>query len=243
MKSHLPVFFMIVAVAVAAAQSVTIGTNAYPLAFEDSSLPAANRQRLAADLTEAFAFAPSLEALIYTNAASSLFGKLKPCSQTGVYTETQLRKGLRATVVSNSVSLSVSRTLSDEHATRLARFQLSEASLAQLGVKLAQVNSGAFTNLSLQAKLDFFWPPITAPTNPAPAQIAEAEEVLFSQVRDRKLYPPSLFRLQKLEMKNGAPAPVWGWCPVTSRDGEVISGSAVPVELVNGEWRFGFMEL
>lgn len=220
-------------------QSVAVGTNLLPLAFEDAGLPQATRERIAADLSEAFEWAAGPEEAFETD----------PTAETGVghvrepfdlSIPSDLWDGACLTNGVDGLRCRVAKTLSDAHAARLAAFSGFDAQLDALRTRIRAANADGFDALSVQEKADFFWRGGTVPANPTQEQTAAFGNEIVPLLRDYVVHPPSLFRLEEGKTMDGETATLCGWCVFVPRAGTGRTIRAVPVGLVGDQWKFYF---
>ena len=221
------------------AQSLIVGTNSVPLIFEDTNLPQVNRVRLADDLCEAFEWAATLgDAFELVPNAPLGFGHVRePFDMT---MPSDLWDGLCLTNQEGTVSGFVIRTLSDAHAARLSRFAGHFMDIVSLRDRVITANEAGFDSLTLQEKADFFWHGGTVPAYVTPEQQTAFETQIVPMLRSYIVYPPSLFRMDGPQTADGDIASLVGWCVFVPRTGTNGSITAIPIGLVNGQWKFFF---
>lgn len=221
------------------AQSLTLGTNTVSILFEDDGLPAANQNLIAADLTEAFGWADSLQTAFETAPGAPLgFGHVREPFDMAMPSD--LWDGICLTNTPSGLRCLVTRALSGAHATRLAQFSGHFADIVALRARVDAANSADFNSLPLQEKADFFWHGGTVPENVTPEQRAAFETQVIPMLRNYIVHPPSIFRLSGSQVADGDTATLVGWCVFVPRSGTNAKIEAVPVGLVNGQWKFFF---
>lgn len=240
MMPRLSLFLYIVLSGVSAfAQTLTIGTNRIDLVFEDTSLPEVNRNRIADDLSEAFEWAATLPDAFETSPDAPLgFGHVREPFDMAMPSD--LWDGLCLTNANGTVRCRVMRTLSDAHATRLAGLAGHFQDIVALRGRVEAANGAAFDTLTLQEKADFFWRGGIVPENVTPEQRASFETQIVPMLRSYIVHPPSLFRMDGAQTVDGDIATLRGWCVLVPRPGVNAAITAVPIGLVNGQWKFFF---
>ena len=221
------------------AQSLVVGTNSIPLVFEDTSLPQVNRVRLADDLCEAFEWAATLgDAFELASNAPLGFGHVREPFDMAMPSD--LWDGVCLTNQEGTVSGFVTRTLSEAHAARLSLISGHFLDIVSLRDRVITANEAEFDTLSLQEKADFFWRGGTVPDNVTPEQQTAFETQILPMLRSYIVHPPSLFRMEGPQTVDGDTATLRGWCVLVPRPGTTGSITAVPIGLVNGQWKFFF---
>ena len=224
------------------AQTMRIGTNDFPLVFEDTSLSETNKTLLAFELTEAFAFGKTPSDIFETRFdGEDEFGQIVDPHQSCTYAFTSLEE-LFFQKDNDIVSCHVPVEVSCDFTNRLETFKDYSAAIQGLREKIQTVNSAVFTNLSLQEKVDCFWPAITVPDNVTQEQVNHFETQIVPLIRNYTIYPPSIFRLHPELTIRGDTALLWAYCHVTPKPGVEGSDTTVPVGYVGGKWRFFFSE-
>ncbi len=222
-----------------AAQSLAIGTNSVPILFEDPAIAITNRNLLAADLSEAFEWADSLSAAFETAPNVPLgFGHVREPFDMAMPSD--LWDGVCLTNTADGIRCFVTRVLSAAHAARNAQFSGNGADIAALRERIRVANSVGFDSLPLQEKADFFWHGGTVPENVTPEQQAAFESQIAPMIRRFIVHPPSIFRLGGAQTADGDTATLVGWCVGVPRPGVNAETTAIPVGLVNGQWKFFF---
>ena len=220
-------------------QTITVGTNSLELVFEDPTLPQTNRVRIAADLMEALDWASNLNDAFAVGGNAPLgFGHIREPFDMAMSSD--LWNGVCLTNTADGLRCRVTRELSDGHARRLASYSGREAQIAALRTRISAVNTNSFDSLSIQEKADFFWRGGTVPANLQPEQAAAFENEIVPMIRGYVIHPPSIFRLEGQKTIDGDTAVLCGWCVFVPRPGSGNTICAVPVGLVNGEWKFYF---
>ncbi len=224
-----------------AGPDLVVGTNRYEIVFEDAALPVVNRTRFASDITEAFSFESDPSNVFQmAETEDAYFGELKDGRYSSLYSFTEIWEGISLTNDAGTVKCYAAKLLTDDHAGRLARFASFATELQELDDLIGILNDGSFTNLSLQAKMDCFWPAVTVPANPTPEQLAEADDKLFSVLRTYVVSTPSIFRLESSRTSGGVTAALCGYCPFVPKEGNSDPCMYIPIGYVDGKWRFFF---
>jgi hypothetical protein len=148
--------------------------------------------------------------------------------------------GVCFTNIDDRVKCFVTDALSVTYTNQVARFGAYSQELQSLRELISMINSDSFTNLTLQAKADFFWHGGTIPVDVTQEQIEAFETEIIPLLRNYTIYPPSIFRLDGPMTADGDAAPLYGWCIFVSKQSNPRDISAAPVGYVAGKWRFFF---
>ena len=217
--------------------SFQIGTNIVEVTFSDSELQAWTKTALCAELQRVFAFASSTTDVFQEEIEGGV--KLKRMSLE-TYPES-ISNGTLSFCCSNSVNeCLVSKTLSNVFMEKAAMVLVYTNSVSTLETMIGTINSESFTNLTIQAKLDMFWPPNTVQGQPSQETLSELETVLFSQVRGNTLFMPSLFGIANgFELADeNVSCSLFATCVAKDKTTGLIK--TYPIGYVNGKWRLFF---
>lgn len=217
--------------------SFSIGTNTVQVSFANSALSMTSKTALCAELHKAFAFASSPSEILLENNGGAFKLKRMPLdilpkaisSETLSFTQT------------NSVYMClVSLALSEAYEEKAAMLQDHPDAIPLLDTMINAINSESFTNLTIQAKLDMFWPPNTIQSQPPKAILDELDSVLFAPVRSNVLYVPSLFAIEigfALADENVS-CSLYAHC--VAKDKQTGRIQPYPVGCIHGKWRLFF---
>jgi len=217
--------------------SFQIGTNIIEVTFADSQLQVGTKTAMCTELQRVFAFASSTTDVFQEEIEGAL--KLKRMSLE-TYPES-ISNGTLNFCRSNSVNAClVSGTLSDAFTEKAAMLSEHTNAVSALETMISTINSESFTNLTIQAKLDMFWPPNTVQGQPSQETLSELETVLFSPVRANTLFMPSLFGIANGFELAGENVSCSLFTTCVAKDKTTGQIKNYPIGYVNGKWRLFF---
>ncbi len=217
--------------------SFQIGTNTVEVTFVDPLLQAGTKSATCFELQRVFAFALSLSAVFYDEIEGVVQLKRMPIE---TYPESISNDTLSFSYSNAVYVCHVSKVLSDVLTQKSAMLLSDTNAVSSLETVISTINSDSFTNLTLQAKLDMFWPPNTIQGQPSEDTLSDLETVLFSPVRANTLFMPSLFGISsgfELTDENAA-CSLFVTC--VAKDKTTGQIKTYPIGYVNGKWRLFF---
>lgn len=217
--------------------SFQLGTNIVEVTFADSLLQAGTKSVLCIELEKVFAFV-LLPSTIFQEEIGGII-KLKRMSLE-TYPESISDATLSFSRSNTVYECFVSKALSNIFTEKSVMLLSYTNAVSSLETMISTINSDSFTNLTLQTKLDMFWPPNTIQRQPSQETLNELETIFFSQIRANTLFVPSLFGITngfELTDENAA-CSLFAIC--VAKDKTTGQIKTYPIGYVTGKWRLFF---
>ena len=217
--------------------SFSIGTNTIHVTFANSTLSMTSKTALCAELHKAFAFASSPSEILLENNGGGFKLKRMPLD---VLPKSISSETLSFTQTNSVYMCLVSLALSAAYEEKAAMLQDHPDAIPLLDTMIDAINSESFTNLTIQAKLDMFWPTNTIQSQPPTAILDELDRVLFAPVRSNILHVPSLFSIEKgfALVDESVSCALYAYC--FAKDKQTGKIQPYPVGYIDGKWRLFF---